>query len=65
LVAIYALRTAVERINRRLKADRKLDFVRVRGRHKVMIHALLSTMVMQARALALPETMHQCVAKAA
>lgn len=59
--AIYARRTAVERINGRLKAHRKLDFVRVRGRHKVMIHALLSTITMQARALAFPQQPRQSV----
>jgi hypothetical protein len=30
-----------------------------------MIHALLSTITMQARALAFPEAVRQCVAKAA
>jgi hypothetical protein len=37
----------------------------VRGRHKVMIHALLSTVVMQARALAFPEQIRHCAMKAA
>ena len=36
---LYNRRTAVERLNGRLKGFRKLDMVRVRGRHKVMIHA--------------------------
>jgi len=45
----------------RLKGFRKLDAVRVRGRHKVMIHALLACMVTQARALAFPEHSRQCV----
>jgi len=53
--AIYNRRTAVERLNGRLKAHRRLNSVRVRGKHKVMIHALLSVIVCQARALAFPD----------
>lgn len=50
--AVYGRRTAIERLNGRLKAHRKLNHVRVRGRHKVLLHALLSTIALQAHALA-------------
>ena len=49
---IYNKRTAVERLNGRLKAHRKLNYVRVRGRSKIRIHAMLSVIVCQAQALA-------------
>lgn len=49
---LYARRTAVERVNSRLKAHRKLNAVRVRGYRKLTIHALMATIVMQAQALA-------------
>ena len=49
---LYARRTGVERVNGRLKAHRKLDFVRVRSRFKVRVHALLAVIVLQAQALA-------------
>jgi transposase len=58
---LYVRRNAVERLNARLKGFRKLDAVRVRGRHKVMIHALLACVVTQARALAFPDSLRQCV----
>jgi hypothetical protein len=63
--ALYRQRTAVERLNARLKMHRKLDHVRVRGRFKVRVHALMSVIVLQARALAYPMEMRQCVARAA
>ena len=48
---IYNRRTAIERLNGRLKAHRRLDSVRVKGRFKVRIHAMLSVIVLQAQAL--------------
>jgi transposase len=59
--AVYNRRSAIERLNGRLKAFRKLNHVRVRGRFKVRIHALLSVIVLQARALAFPTHMRECV----
>jgi len=50
--AIYNKRTAVERLNGRLKGFRKLNSVRVRGRFKVRVHAMMSIIVCQAQALA-------------
>lgn len=50
--AIYNKRTAIERLNGRLKAHRRLNSVRVRGRSKIRIHAMLSIIVCQAQALA-------------
>ena len=50
--AIYDKRTAIERLNGRLKGFRKLNSVRARGRFKVRIHAMLSVIVCQALALA-------------
>ena len=50
--AIYNRRTAIERLNGRLKGFRKLDSVRVRGRFKVRVHAMMSVIVCQAQALA-------------
>jgi transposase len=50
--AIYNKRTAVERLNARLKGFRKLNDVRVRGRFKVRVHAMLAVIVCQAMALA-------------
>ncbi|HLB28530.1 MAG TPA: transposase [Dehalococcoidia bacterium] len=49
--AIYNRRTAIERLNSRLKAFRKLDSMRVRGRFKVRLHTMLSVIVLQAYAL--------------
>ena len=49
---IYGRRASIERLNGRLKAHRKLNIVRVRGRFKVRIHAMLSVIVLQARAMA-------------
>jgi len=58
---IYNRRTAIERLNGRLKAFYKLDAVRVRGRKKVSVHALLSVVMLQARALAFPNELRRCV----
>lgn len=49
---IYNRRTAIERLNSRLKGHRRLDSVRVRGRGKVLVHALLAVIVCQAQAVA-------------
>lgn len=49
---LYARRSAIERVNSRLKAFRRLDHVRVRGRMKLWVHSIMSVMVMQALALA-------------
>lgn len=49
---IYSQRTSIERLNGRLKGFRKLNSVRVRGRFKVRIHAMMSIIVCQAQALA-------------
>lgn len=50
--AIYNKRTSIERLNGRLKGFRRLDSVRVRGRFKVRLHAMLSAIVCQALGLA-------------
>ena len=49
---IYNRRVAVERLNGRLKGHRKLNSLRVRGRAKVRIHAMMATVVCQAQAMA-------------
>lgn len=58
-------RTAIERLNSRLKAFYRLNAVRVRGRYKVILHALLSVIVLQARAVAFSEQPRCCVQAAA
>jgi len=63
--AIYCQRTAIERLNGRLKAFFKLDAIRVRGRMKVQVHATMAILTLQARALAFPERMRECVRAAA
>jgi IS5 family transposase len=50
--AIYNRRVSIERLNGRLKAHRKLNSVRTRGRFKVRVHAMLSIIMCQAQALA-------------
>ena len=47
---IYDRRAAIERLNGRLKAHRKLNTVRVRGRFKVRIHAMMAVIVSPALA---------------
>ena len=49
---LYRRRVSIERLNGRLKAHRRLNSVRVRGRFKVRIHVMLSVIVLQAQALA-------------
>ena len=58
---IKKARTSVERLNARLKGFFALDHLRVRGNTKVKLHAHLSVMALQARALAFPEHLRQCV----
>ncbi|MFC2058078.1 transposase [Chloroflexota bacterium] len=62
---IYNRRTSVERVFSRLKGHRKLNYVRVRGIHKVTVHCLLSLIVMQAKALCPRQTTvrHRCLIK--
>ena len=59
--AIFSKRTSVERINARLKGFYKLDSLRVRGRMKVRLHAFMSVLALQARALAFPDQARHCV----
>lgn len=54
--AIYRRRTAVERLNSRLKAFYRLNHVRTRGKQKVSLHAVLSVVVLLASAIAFPAT---------
>jgi len=63
--SIYSHRSAIERLNGRLKAFFKLDAIRVRGRMKVQVHATMAILVLQARALAFPSRMRGCVHVAA
>jgi hypothetical protein len=62
---IYKQRTAIERVNGRLKGFFALDDVRVRGRQKVKIHAHMAVIALQARALAFPDRLRECVRPAA
>ncbi|MDZ4369836.1 MAG: transposase, partial [Phenylobacterium sp.] len=63
--ALYRRRSAIERLNGRLKAFFKLNAVRVRGRSKVKVHAHMSVIALQARAVAFPQQPRQCVRAAA
>lgn len=49
--ALYNRRTAIERLNARLKCYRRLNNVTVRRIHKVTVHCFLSLIVVQAQAL--------------
>ena len=49
---VYNRRVAIERLNGRLKAHRKLNAVRVLGHLKVQVHTMMATIVCQAQALA-------------
>ena len=51
----YNRKTAVERLNGRLKAFYKLNDVRVRTLLRVRLHSLMSNMVLLASAVAFPE----------
>jgi hypothetical protein len=55
--SVYKTRTAIERLNGRLKGFYKLNGVRVRGRMKVTVHAMLAGIVLLATALACPSTL--------
>ncbi len=57
----YHKRIGCQALNGASTAFRKLNHVRVRGRFKVRIHVLLSVIVLQARALAFPLQMRECV----
>lgn len=64
--AIYSRRTAIERVNSRLKCYRRLNNVTVRRIQKVTVHCFLALIVVQAQALynALNnqvESVRQCV----
>jgi len=48
----YNKRTAVERVNSRLKEFAKLDNLKVRGLAKIQLHGLLGMMAVQAKAVA-------------
>ena len=48
--ALYAQRTAVERVFSRLKGQRSLNHIRVRGRMKVTVHCYLALIALQATA---------------
>jgi transposase len=54
--ALYRQRTSVERLNGRLKGFYKLNDVRVRGKMKVTLHAMLSSVVLLGSALVNPAT---------
>jgi IS5 family transposase len=54
--AIYNRRTAVERLNGRLKGFYKLSDVGVRGRMKVTVHALMAAIILLTNATACPST---------
>jgi transposase len=49
--ALYSRRTAIERVNARLKCYRRLNNVTVRRKQKVTVHCFLSLIVVQAQAL--------------
>ena len=48
--ALYKQRQAVERVFSRLKGQRSLNHITVRGRRKVMVHIYLALIVMQVMA---------------
>ncbi len=48
-------------VNGASMAFRRLNHVRVRGRIKVRVHVMLSIITLQARALAFPTQMRECV----
>ncbi len=58
---IYNRRTAVERCFSRLKSHRRLNQITVRNRRKVTVHNVIPVIVMQAMALAFPESPRRCV----
>ena len=58
---IFNRRTAVERAFSRMKTQKRLNNVTVRGRRKVTVHSLIPVIVTQAMALTLPDTPRNCV----
>ena len=48
---LFGRRSAIERVNGRLKGHRRLNNITVRGKWKVTVHCYLSMMVVQAQAL--------------
>lgn len=58
---IYQRRQAVERFFGRMKAHRRLNDIRWRGKMKVRVHVLLAVIVQCARALAFPDQVRGCV----
>ena len=48
---IFNRRTAVERVNSRLKSHRRLNSLRVTGKRRVWVHAMLAVVVYQTQAL--------------
>lgn len=58
---IFNCRTAVERVFGRMKNHRRLNNIAVRCRRKVTIHSLLPVIVIQAMALAFPDTPRNCI----
>ena len=59
-MAIFNRRTAVERVFGRMENHRRLNNITVRRRRKVTVHSLLPVIVMQAMALAFPDTPRNC-----
>ena len=60
--AIFIRRVAVERVFGRLKDHRRLNNITVRRCQRVTVHSLIPIIVMQAMALAFPDTPRNCVA---
>lgn len=58
---IFNRRTSVERVFSRMKTQRRLNNVTVRNNRKVTVHSLLPVIVMQAMAMAFPDTPRNCV----
>jgi len=54
-------RTAIERVFGRLKNHRRLNSITVRRLRKVTVHCLIPVIVMQALALAFPNSPRQCI----
>jgi len=46
--ALFSQRQAVERVNSRLKGQRSLNHITVRGLRKITVHCYLSLLVLQA-----------------
>ena len=59
--AIYAKREGVERLFSRLKLHRRINSITVRGLSRVTAHCYVPMIVMNAMALAMPETPRQVV----